>query len=123
MSAPNLGSTRPSHALPGFNQSGFSAFLRKQHPTKTADHVHARSGVPADTVKNWLKGRNQVSLQHSILLFTAYGPNVLKSMWSGVVPGWLDSAVQAYALETLERKQAALNAERASIMDSPEVRR
>lgn len=115
MSDPNLGSTRPFRHLPDCDPQWLADFLRRVHPQKTATHVEAQTGVSEDTVKNWLKGRNQVSGWHLSLLIAVYGPNVLKAMWSGSVPGWLDSAVQAEAVAKREAQKARLDAEIAAI--------
>lgn len=115
MSDPNLGSFRPNPSSAGFDQSGLVTFLRQQHPTKTADHVSALCGVSVDTVRNWLKGRNHISITHSILLVAVYGPDALKAMWSGALPGWLDVAVQDEALARNEAEFHRLAAERAAI--------
>ena len=77
------------------------AFLREVHPLKTALSVEARSGIPAETVKQWLKGVSAPSIRHFISLIGAYGPEILVAAFPRC-PRWLDEASRAERRRSLE---------------------
>ncbi len=82
-------------------------FLRRRHPAKTAEAVSAAAGVPAETVRRWLReGAVWPSGEHMISLVAAYGPALLAAV-APPLP-WLDDAARAEERARLSRESAAL---------------
>lgn len=90
---------------------GLPRFLRERHPDKTAQHVQARTGVPADTVRKWLLGVAVPSLKTALQLLCAYGPEVLVAMFREP-PDWLDAEAREAEQARMEAEVAALWAKR-----------
>lgn len=97
------------------DHTGLARFFRQLHPFDTAGLVAADLGVSRSTARNWLEGRNRLSLPHLLLLMAVYGPDVLKALWPGSAPGWLDSAVQAEMIERREAQLAKLQTDLAAL--------
>lgn len=85
------------------------AFLRRQHPVKTADNVAADSGVPAGTVQKWLDRGSAPSVVHFARLVSAYGPDFLATAFASP-PAWLSQAVRDERAATLKAEIAAREA-------------
>lgn len=87
--------------------AGLARFLRGQHPDKTAQHVAARTHLPADTVKKWLAGAALPNGRAILILSCAYGPELLRAMLHRP-PGWLDAAARGAEQVKLEARLADL---------------
>lgn len=103
------------------DMDGLARFLRRLYPSATADRVAQDTGFSAGTVRNWLDGRNCLSLSHLLVLLSAYGPDVLLGLWPGQVPAWLDhqaiAAEEAALADMADALQARRDALRARIED------
>lgn len=86
---------------------GLGRFLRAKHPRDTAAYVAADTGIPIESVENWLQGRAFPRAKHQFALIAAYGPSVFAAMMP-FAPRWLDEAVRAERLRELEETQARL---------------
>ena len=71
--------------------SGLSEFLRREHPTKTADGVAGQTGISAKTVRKWLDGETSPNGAALLMLALAYGPQIIAACVKGA-PSWLDAA-------------------------------
>lgn len=91
-----------------YHPAGVVSFLTAQHPTKTAEHVEAESGVPAATVRNWLRGLSAPSGEAIVRLLLAYGPDVLLPALPRA-PEWLSRPVMARRQAEIEAEQARLS--------------
>lgn len=85
--------------------SGLVAFLRQEHPTKTAESVEALCGIPAPTVRKWLSGETTPSGAAPATLLLAYGPEAFASCVK-CAPRWLHAAVREEMTEKLESEIA-----------------
>ncbi len=106
------------------NLSGLAQFLRTLHPRNTADLVAADlkkfdPNFSSGTVRNWLDGRNTLSLTNTMYLIDVYGPDVMIALWPVDPPAWMDD--QAIAKE--EAELAARSAEIAERRAALEARR
>jgi len=83
-------------------------FLRERHPAKTAEHVADETGLPAATVRSWLRGQASPGFAATLILIGCYGPEFL----AAVLPSarWLGAAARAEELARLRENQTALNA-------------
>ena len=73
--------------------SGLSEFLRREHPTKTADGVAGQTGISAKTVRKWLDGETSPNGAALLMLALAYGPQIIAACVKGS-PSWLDAATR-----------------------------
>lgn len=87
------------------------AFIRDRHPAKTAEHVGAETGVPADTVRKWLDGAARPGFDAYSALIAAYGLPFLAAVMIRA-PRWLTEAAHA---ERVAHAEAALVAARAAL--------
>jgi hypothetical protein len=76
------------------NFEGLQAFIRSEHPVKTALCVEAATGIPSDTVKKWISGEASPNGRALLTLAMVYGPQVLAACVNGA-PKWLDAATRA----------------------------
>lgn len=53
------------------------AFLKERYPAKTADRVAADTGIPANTIAQWLCGNSSPRWKHTMALIGAYGADFL----------------------------------------------
>jgi hypothetical protein len=88
------------------HQNAVAAHLRRIHPTKTAECVAADIGVPAETVRQWLRGAASPSGPAMLALVGVYGPELLAVALPNA-PGWLRRALVA------EKRRAAMDELRA----------
>ena len=93
-------------------------FLRRRHPVKTAECVEAVSGVPLETVRQWLKGVSKPGWFHGLALVSAYGPEFLAAALPNA-PSWLDAAVRAQKRAALEAELALLKHRIAEVDSMP----
>lgn len=77
-----------------------TAFLRREHPNKTADAVEAETGIPRNTVAGWLRIGSPPSGEAMAALIGAYGLRLLAVMLPDA--RWLDDAFQAERLAQLQ---------------------
>jgi hypothetical protein len=100
--------------------AGLAALLRRLHPRNTADLV-ARDLCRFDpqfspgTVRNWLDGRNRLSLTNLLMLIDVYGPDVLIALWPVPAPAWMDRQAIAAEEAALDAMAEALAAKRAAL--------
>lgn len=100
------------------NLPGLVAYLRREHPANTAQHVAALTRIGADTVENWLRQRSRPSLDHFGRLMRVYGPSLVAAVFPAA-PRWLDEAHRAEELRKLEEQQAALAARMDELRGRP----
>ncbi|MEM6381112.1 MAG: hypothetical protein AAF739_00425 [Pseudomonadota bacterium] len=120
MTAPKHGQNCPSSFSPDYD--GLAAFLRRLHPNSTRFAVAADTGLPADTVRNWLERRSGMRLEHFWALVSAYGPQVIAALWPGSAFDWLTAAqvaeAEAAMIADIKRRKgmlADLRAKRAVV--------
>jgi hypothetical protein len=83
--------------------SGLVAFLRDQHPSKTAESVEAHCGVPACTVRKWLAGETTPGGFALASILLAYGPEAF-AFCVKCAPSWLSAAVRADMADRLKQR-------------------
>lgn len=84
-----------------------SAFLRRKHPTKTADNVAADTGIYPATIARWLDRGSAPSLESLSQLVGAYGSEVLCVILDHPPPALIAAARQEER-ERVEREIARL---------------
>lgn len=89
-----------------FDPNAVAAHLRRLHPSKTAECVAADIGVPAETVRQWLRGAASPSGPAMLALVGVYGPELLAAALPDA-PAWLRRALVA------EQRRAAMDEMRA----------
>ncbi len=92
-----------------------TAFLRSQHPIKTADSVSARTGVKAETVQKWLDQGCAPSLTAVLAIVMAYGPEALATVLGDRAPAWLSAAHREAEAARIDLEIEELKARRASL--------
>lgn len=85
-----------------------SAFLRRRHPSKTADNVAAETGIPVNTIKTWLQRGSAPDAEGYTALWIAYGPDFLDVIAAGRSPEWLTQVRRANEARQLKAQIAAL---------------
>ena len=88
------------------HQNAVATHLRRIHPAKTAECVAADVGVPAETVRQWLRGAASPSGPAMLALVGVYGPELLAAALPDA-PAWLRRALVA------EQRRAAMDELRA----------
>jgi transcriptional regulator with XRE-family HTH domain len=93
--------------------SGLVAFLRNEHPTKTAESVEAHCGISAATVRKWMSGETNPNGTALAILLLAYGPEAFASCVK-CSPDWLACAVRQEVVRKLnseieDRQRKLLN--------------
>ena len=86
---------------------GLAAFLRRQHPTKTAQCVAALTGLPADSVKKWINGEVQPSGRAMLAMVCAYGPEFIAAAVRNA-PEWCNQDLRAAKIAKLKQEIAEL---------------
>ncbi|MGY2051709.1 hypothetical protein [Methylobacterium sp. JK268] len=94
--------------------AGLARFLRERHPSKTAIHVAALSGVPVDTVAKLLAREALPSGRTLLALICVYGPELLAAVLPGANPRWLEGARILADQARLEAELARTRAEMAA---------
>lgn len=99
-----------------------AAYLRQQHPSKTADAVsdRCRGRVSPDQVRKWLKRGSAPSGEALLWLATAYGPTLLVTCFGPCPvgqPDWLSLALQVERASDLDRRMRALRDELNDALD------
>lgn len=93
-------------------------FLKRIHPTKTAVHVAAETGVSSDAVEKWLERASVPNGLAMIRLTAAYGPEFLCAVMNNP-PAWLDAAVRSERQAALEAQLLSIQNEIASLKGTP----
>lgn len=96
------------------------AFLRAQHPVKTAEWVAAETGIPAETIAHWLKIDGRPSAAHLLALIGAYEAEFLVSI-APSLGKWLDPVRRERKLLELERRRGLIDQEIKSLEDENNV--
>jgi hypothetical protein len=89
--SPIAGTTVPPAARSTTPAARLGAFLRRQHPVKTAIAVEATCGVREEAIKKVLAGRSVPSFESLGRLLAAYGPELLVETMDNP-PEWLRAA-------------------------------
>jgi hypothetical protein len=63
-----------------FDMTPICDLLVRIHPADTANRVSADTDIGVETVKTWLKRRNEMRLRHFCRLVQVYGPVVLDAL-------------------------------------------
>lgn len=92
-----------------------SAFLRRMHPSKTADNVAAETGVPVNTIKTWLQRGSAPDAEGYTALWIAYGPAFLEALADSRSPDWLKQIRRAHEALQLKAEIAALEKKLAGV--------
>lgn len=112
MSSPDAGKVSGEVAADWLERLG--AYLRRQHPVKTAEAVaaHCRGQVTAEQVRKWLALRATPSGVALLWLATCYGPSLLVSLFapSATSADWA-TAMQAQRVDELGLRLVALRTE------------
>lgn len=87
-----------------------AAFLRRRHPSKTAEEVAAETKIGAGTIAKQLERLSSPSCANFLRLACVYGPEFLAEVMPEQL-GWLDEAARRERQRQLEERIAALNAE------------
>lgn len=90
-------------------------FLRRLHPSKTAENVAADTGLNAVTVQKWLDRGSMPSAVCLIYLVGAYGPDFLAACMGEKTPAWLTLAGQDAELARMQAEREALDARIAEL--------
>ncbi|MGW9822264.1 DNA-binding transcriptional regulator YiaG [Methylorubrum extorquens] len=85
-----------------------SAFLRSQHPLKTAQCVEAETNISANTVRKWLEQGNAPSGSAYDALVCRYGADFLCAVHPEHAGAWFADVARQQRQQRLERKAAAL---------------
>ena len=92
-----------------------SAFLRRMHPTQTADNVAAEAGIPVNTIKTWLQRGSAPDAEGYTALWIAYGPEFLEALADSRSPDWLKQIRRAHEALQLKAEIAALEKKLAGV--------
>ena len=93
-------------------------FLRRLHPSKTAQSVAAETGCGVDAIEKWLERASVPNGRAMLRLFLAYGPAFLCAVVDNP-PAWLDARQSAARQIELE---ASIARQRAELDQLREVR-
>lgn len=91
------------------------AYLRRIHPTKTAENVSADTGLNAETIQKWLDRCSMPSGAGMLWLVIAYGPDFLAACLGERTPAWLTAAGQDAEIARLQAQREALDARLATL--------
>jgi hypothetical protein len=89
--SPNRGTVVPATPATATPATRLGAFLRRQHPVKTAIAVEAACGVREEAIRKVLAGRSVPSFESLGRLLAAYGPELLVETMDNP-PEWLRAA-------------------------------
>lgn len=92
-------------------------YLRRKHPSKTAENVAADANLNADTVQKWLDRGSMPSAVGLLYLVGAYGAEVLCAAYGKDSPAWLTTARQDAELARLKAERAAIEIRIAALTD------
>ena len=94
-----------------------AAFLRHEHPHKTAHAVAAVTGCKVDAIEKWLEGVCAPNGTAVLRLFLAYGPEFICAVVDNP-PAWLDPDRVEERQRALEASIAAQQAELAQLREA-----
>lgn len=86
---------------------GLAAFLRREHPAKTAIHVAARTGESRETVRKWLRRETRPGMRATLVLVCVYGLPLVEACIRRQ-PSWLAQARAESGRHALAAQLAAL---------------
>jgi hypothetical protein len=93
-----------------------SAFLRDQHPLKTALCVEAETNIPANTVRKWLEQGNAPNGPAYDALVQRYGAAFLCRVHPDRADAWFVDVARQQEQERLERAAAAIRQQLADVL-------
>lgn len=102
-----------------------AAFLRLQHPVKTAQQVEALSSaggrppISADTVSKWLEGASAPAGPFFLRLVQIYGAELVLFVDPDATPHSLRDAARSEREERLRRESARIQAEIDGLWSKP----
>lgn len=105
-----LGQLSPkSGQLSGACADRVVAYLKAQHPSKTAEEIEVATGgrVAAETARKWLSRSSAPSFFACLSLIGAYGPGFLAAVMDEQ-PDWLSAAARDAALQHLNSEHKRL---------------
>lgn len=85
------------------------AFLRRAHPSKTAECVSAATGISPNTIGKWLDRGSAPSTWATFRLIAAYGPEFACAVMADP-PDWLSASARAEEQQRLRSQIAVLEA-------------
>lgn len=98
-----------------FDVGGLITWLRDRFPRSTTFHVSAATGIPAASVENWLHRRSQPSVEHFMLLISAFGPALMHACLHRAPP-WLEHAAERQIADEIDAEIAALQSRRRGLI-------
>jgi len=98
-----------------FDVEGLTAWLREKFPRSTIHHVEAETGIPAASVENWLHRRSQPSVEHFMILLSAFGPSLLYACLRQT-PAWVEQAAKQERAREIDEQIAKLQGERQQVV-------
>ncbi len=93
------------------------SFLRRMHPSKTAQAVAADTGCGVDAIEKWLERASVPNGRAMLRLFLAYGPPFICAVVDNP-PAWLDERQRAVRRIELEAGIARQQAELAQLAEA-----
>ncbi|MEN5084292.1 hypothetical protein ABE438_17565 [Bosea sp. TWI1241] len=115
--APGRGRRSRATVAPDWS-ARLAAYLRRLHPTKTAEAVSARcrGRISVEQVRKWLNRGSAPGGEALLWLATAYGPSLLVACFgpspvAGGAPDWLAVAMRAEHVDDLTARLQALRTE------------
>lgn len=103
-----------SEAEPHVVAGRIVGFLRARHGSKTAENVHAETGIPAKTVAKWMERASIPSGLAILRLTKVYGVEFLAALISAP---WIDELARAEQLARADRAVADAIAARDRLRD------
>lgn len=99
---------RPSPRGPSIDLEALKRFLQRRYHYNTPESVAADTGIPPETVRNWIRLRARPSIGNFLTLALHYGPDLVAAAWPGA-PRWMDSACREEEAARLEAEQERIN--------------
>lgn len=100
--------SRPSARGPLIDLEALRRFLQRRYHYNTPEAVAADTGIPPETVRNWMRLRAKPSIGNFLTLARVYGPDFVAAAWPGA-PRWMDSACREEEAARLEAEQERIN--------------
>lgn len=98
-----------------FDLGGLIGWLRQKFPTSTSYHVEAATGISSASVQNWLDRRSRPSVEHFSILFSVFGPALVRAAVSHPAE-WIEWACEAERLAEIDRELLRLAKERDALV-------
>ncbi|WP_238310225.1 hypothetical protein [Methylobacterium organophilum] len=93
-----------------------AAFLRAEHPSKTALSVEGHTGISAKTVEKWLQGASAPSGAAYHQLIKVYGPELFVYVSPDASSEVLKNAARISRQHRLEQRAATIRQQLADVM-------